>query len=67
MEEAVRMNFFKEGPDGPTVAFMATKTTVNSGAVWGVVIFSIVALFMVIIGVSQFMKKDGPVGFYNAA
>lgn len=59
------MNFFKEGPDGPTVAFMATKTTVNSGAVWGAVIFSIVALFMVIIGVCQFVKKDNPVGFYN--
>lgn len=33
--------------------------------VFGLVIISIVALIMVIIGVCQMRKKDAPVGFYN--
>lgn len=31
----------------------------------GLVIISIVALIMLLIGISQYKKKDAPVGFYN--
>lgn len=37
----------------------------NAGMIMGLVIISIVALIMVLIGVFQFIKKDTPVGFYN--
>ena len=37
----------------------------NSEMIMGLVIITIVALIMVIIGVSQYGKKDVPVGFYN--
>ena len=37
----------------------------NAGMTMGLVIISIVAFIMVIIGVCQFKKKDVPVGFYN--
>lgn len=38
---------------------------INTEMIMGLVIISIVALIMVIIGVYQFEKKDVPVGFYN--
>ena len=37
----------------------------NPEMIMGLVIMSIVALIMLLIGIVQFMKKDGPVGFYN--
>ena len=37
----------------------------NAEMIMGLVIISIVALIMVIIGISQFIKKENPVGFYN--
>ena len=37
----------------------------NAEMIMGLVIISIVALIMVIIGVCQFEKKNVPVGFYN--
>lgn len=33
--------------------------------IMGLVIISLVALIMIIIGICQFIKKDVPVGFYN--
>ena len=38
---------------------------VNAEMIMGLVIISIVAVIMVIIGISQFSKKENPVGFYN--
>ena len=37
----------------------------NAEMIMGLVIISIVAVIMVIIGISQFNKKENPVGFYN--
>ena len=37
----------------------------NAEMIMGLVIISIVAVIMVIIGISQFSKKENPVGFYN--
>jgi len=37
----------------------------NEGMVMGLIIISIVAAIMILIGVVQFVKKDTPVGFYN--
>lgn len=37
----------------------------NAGMIIGLVIISVVALIMIIIGVCQVVKKDEPVGFYN--
>ena len=37
----------------------------NAEMIIGLVIISIVAAIMVIIGISQFNKKENPVGFYN--
>lgn len=37
----------------------------NEAMIMGLVIFSIVAGIMIIIGISQIRKKDNPVGFYN--
>ena len=37
----------------------------NAGMIMGLVIISIVAGIMIIIGIFQFSKKDNPVGFYN--
>ena len=37
----------------------------NAEMIMGLVIISIVAIIMVIIGISQFNKKENPVGFYN--
>lgn len=38
---------------------------VNVEMIFGWIIVSFVALIMIIIGVSQIIKKDVPVGFYN--
>ena len=38
---------------------------INAEALMGLVILSIVALIMIMIGVVQMLKKEGPVGFYN--
>lgn len=37
----------------------------NEGIIMGAVIITLVALIMVLIGVSQLRTKDKPVGFYN--
>ena len=37
----------------------------NAETIMGLVIVSLVALVMLTIGISQFVKKDVPVGFYN--
>lgn len=37
----------------------------NPGMIIGLVIISIVALIMIMIGISQYRTKDVPVGFYN--
>ena len=37
----------------------------NAEMIMGLVIISIVAVIMVIIGISQFNKRENPVGFYN--
>ena len=37
----------------------------NAEMIFGLVIISMVALVMVIIGIYQFAQKDKPVGFYN--
>ena len=37
----------------------------NAEMIMGLVIISIVAVIMVIIGISQFNKKENPLGFYN--
>ena len=37
----------------------------NLGMIIGLVIISIVALIMIIIGISQYRTKDVPIGFYN--
>ena len=37
----------------------------NTEMIMGLVIISIVVGIMVIIGISQFIKKENPVGFYN--
>lgn len=37
----------------------------NAEMIMGLVIISIVAVIMVIIGISQFNEKENPVGFYN--
>ena len=37
----------------------------EAGMIMGLVIISIVAGIMVIIGLCQILKKDVPVGFYN--
>lgn len=37
----------------------------NAGNIIGLVIISISALIMLLIGIFQFHKKDEPVGFYN--
>ncbi len=37
----------------------------NPGMIIGLVIISIVALIMIIIGISQYRTKDVPIGFYN--
>ncbi|MCQ2521586.1 MAG: hypothetical protein MJ105_04330 [Lachnospiraceae bacterium] len=37
----------------------------NSEMIMGLVVISVVALIMVLIGISQFANKDKPVGFYN--
>ena len=37
----------------------------NAANIMGAVIITVVALIMVLIGVSQFRAKDKPVGFYN--
>ncbi len=39
----------------------------DAGTVMGLVIITMVALIMLIIGVFQFRKADGPVGFYNTS
>lgn len=39
--------------------------SMNAEMIMGLVIISIVAVIMVIIGISQFNKKENPVGFYN--
>lgn len=39
--------------------------SLNAGNIIGAVIVTIVALIMVLLGVSQFRTKDKPVGFYN--
>ena len=39
--------------------------SMNAGMIMGLVIISIVAGIMIIIGISQFIKKEDPVGFYN--
>ena len=38
---------------------------INAEAMMGLVIISIVALIMIMIGVNQMIKKEEPVGFYN--
>lgn len=37
----------------------------NASMVMGLVIISFVAGIMIVIGLCQMLKKDGPVGFYN--
>ena len=37
----------------------------NAGTIMGLVILSIVAGIMIVIGISQLSQKDHPVGFYN--
>ena len=39
--------------------------SMNAGTIMGLVILSIVAGIMAVIGISQMSKKDNPVGFYN--
>lgn len=38
---------------------------INAEAIMGLVIISIVALIMIMIGICQIIKKEDPVGFYN--